>query len=250
MSLTKFRFLNSNALKLLACLFMLIDHTGFLLFPEIEVLRIIGRLALPLFAFTLSEGCRYTKNKTFHLAFLAVFALVIQVVYYLYDGSLYMSILVVFTFSVICIYALQFFKATLFSDKKVYLKLLSVLPFIGAVALTYFVNLHVVMDYGFWGCMLPVFASVFDFHRIPAPKLLQTLDCLPLRILCMSIGLVLLGFFSTPLDYIQFYALLAVPILLLYNGEKGKWKLKYFFYVFYPLHLVVLQGIAYLVFFL
>lgn len=246
MQASKLRFLNANALKLLACLFMLVDHIGFFLFPYVTALRIVGRLSFPLFAFSLSEGCRYTKNKTMHLALLAGLALLIQLVYYIYDGSLYMSVLVTFTFSVICIYALQFFKTTLFSDKKVYVKILSFLPFCIAVAVTYVANLFLQIDYGFWGSMLPVFASLLDFYRIPVPKLLQKADCLPLRVLCFSIGLILLAIFIPYLKEIQFFSLCAVPILLLYNGEKGKWNIKYFFYVFYPLHLVILQGIAYL----
>ena len=246
MQLTKIRFLNSNGIKLLACLFMLIDHIGLLLLPKVHALRIIGRLALPLFAFALAEGCRYTKNKIKHLALLSGLAFIVQLVYYLYDGSSYMSILVTFTCSVICIYALQFFKTTLFSTQRTYKKALAVLPFICAVAGTYLINTKVQIDYGFWGCMLPVFASLPDFYRIPAPKALQKADCLPIRIACMSIGLVLLSIFIPQLKDIQIFSLLAIPLLLLYNGEKGKWNIKYFFYVFYPSHLVILQGIAYL----
>ena len=41
----------------------------------------------------------------------------------------------------------------------------------------------------------------------------------------------------------QWYSLLALPLLLLYSGKRGKANLKYFFYIFYPVHLVVLQGI-------
>ena len=46
----------------------------------------------------------------------------------------------------------------------------------------------------------------------------------------------------------QIYALLALPLLCLYSGERGKVKMKYFFYVFYPLHLVLLEGIYVLVY--
>jgi hypothetical protein len=38
----------------------------------------------------------------------------------------------------------------------------------------------------------------------------------------------------------------AIPVLLLYNEQRGRLRLKYFFYIFYPLHLVILQGIAWL----
>ena len=55
--------LNGNHLKLIAAFSMLLDHAGILLFPQIRMLRIIGRLAYPIFAFMIAEGCRYTKNK-------------------------------------------------------------------------------------------------------------------------------------------------------------------------------------------
>ena len=57
------KFLTGNALKILAALFMTIDHIGVMLFPRVLVLRIIGRLALPIFAFMIAEGCKYTRNK-------------------------------------------------------------------------------------------------------------------------------------------------------------------------------------------
>lgn len=50
---------------------MFIDHVGLILFPEVIILRVLGRLAMPLFAFTFAEGCFYTHNKAAH--FLLVF---------------------------------------------------------------------------------------------------------------------------------------------------------------------------------
>ena len=43
---------------------------------------------------------------------------------------------------------------------------------------------------------------------------------------------------------IQYWSLLAVPLLVLYNGKPGRVRMKYFFYIFYPLHLVILYGIS------
>ena len=42
----------------------------------------------------------------------------------------------------------------------------------------------------------------------------------------------------------QIYSLFAIPLLALYSGKRGKANLKYFFYIFYPLHLVVIQAIS------
>ena len=43
---------------------------------------------------------------------------------------------------------------------------------------------------------------------------------------------------------VQYWSLLALPLLLCYSGRRGKGNLKYFFYIFYPAHLVVLEAIA------
>ena len=55
----KFRILTNNALKIIACVSMVFDHIGVIMFPEAMWLRAIGRLAYPLFAFCLAEGCYY-----------------------------------------------------------------------------------------------------------------------------------------------------------------------------------------------
>ena len=58
----KFGIFSNNVLKIIACITMLLDHMGFILFPEYPIFRIIGRIAFPIFAFLLAEGCYYTKN--------------------------------------------------------------------------------------------------------------------------------------------------------------------------------------------
>ena len=42
----------------------------------------------------------------------------------------------------------------------------------------------------------------------------------------------------------QWYALLSVPIMALYNGQRGKCRMKYLFYLYYPLHLVVIYALG------
>lgn len=54
--------MNRNQLKIIACISMLIDHIGYVLFPDVTVLRLIGRIAMPIFAFFIGEGCLYTKT--------------------------------------------------------------------------------------------------------------------------------------------------------------------------------------------
>ena len=66
-------------LKIIAILTMTIDHVGFFFFPDIEVLRIIGRLSFPLFAWLIANGAYHTKNMHAYLVRLFIFALISQV---------------------------------------------------------------------------------------------------------------------------------------------------------------------------
>ena len=65
-----------------------------------------------------------------------------------------------------------------------------------------------------------------------------------LPVLMLFAGLL---FLAADFGGVQYYSLLAIPLLLLYSGKRGKANLKYFFYIFYPVHLAVLQGIAWIV---
>jgi len=73
--------MNRNHLKLIACMSMLIDHIGYVLFPEAELLRIIGRIAMPIFAFFIGEGCLHTRDRKKYFLRLFVLALICQAVY-------------------------------------------------------------------------------------------------------------------------------------------------------------------------
>lgn len=247
-ALKKLRIFNSNTIKLIAAVFMFIDHLGLIFFPSSVVLRKIGRISMPIFAFAIAEGCRYTKNKWKHFLLLFGLGAACQLVYFIFDPSyIYLGILITFSLSTLMIYALQFAKKCTFAEKPNTLRILCAwLLFAALVTGTYFLCTIVEVDYGFWGCLLPVCASIFDFHRIPAPTILQKLDILPVRILCMAIPmfpLVFSNMYFMP-SSIRIYCFLAIPLLLLYNGEKGKANMKYFFYIFYPLHLGLLEGIA------
>ena len=219
-------FLSGNALKILAALFMTIDHIGVVLLPQNLLLRIIGRLAMPIFAFMIAEGCKYTRNRRKYFGMVFGLAVACQIVYAFVDSSLYLSILFTFSLSILTIYALQYWK----QQKSA----LSALVFLGTVVGVYVLNRIFTIDYGFWGCMLPVFAALCHGTKD---------DTLPRSIGLLGVGLV---FLALDIGTIQIYSLLALPLLFAYNGKRGKWRMKYFFYIFYPVHLVVLQAIAWL----
>jgi hypothetical protein len=71
--------LNTFALKIIAITSMLIDHVGAVLFPHLEWMRIVGRLAFPIFAYLLVEGFFYTKDVKKYMMRLGLFALISEV---------------------------------------------------------------------------------------------------------------------------------------------------------------------------
>lgn len=234
--------LSGNALKLIAAFSMLIDHIGVMLLPESEVLRIVGRLAFPIYAFMIAEGCARTRHKRRY--FLSVFALGAgcQLVYFLYDGSTYLGILITFSLSILMIYALQDMKETaLAASASRARRCIAWLAFPLLVAAVYRMNRYLTIDYGFWGCMLPVLASVFRRPASLAPSRLDALDRLGVHVAMLCLGLVIL---SCEHGGVQPFSLCAVPLLSLYSGLRGTWSMKSFFYIFYPAHLAVLALLA------
>lgn len=226
----QFGILNGNHLKLIAAVTMLLDHAGILLFPGIALFRILGRLAYPIYAYMVAEGCRYTRNKLRY--FLLVFGMgaACQIVYYFFSGDTYLNILLTFSCSIALIYALQASYAAKTWQKQALWSIL----FCAGFLTVYGLDQLITIDYGFWGVMAPVFVSFAYLRKFPHW----------MSVLLLGVALLLLG---ADLGGIQHYALLSIPLLLLYSGKRGKYSMKYFFYIFYPVHLVVLQGIAMLI---
>ncbi len=222
--------LNNNQLKILAVLSMLSDHIGKELLPELEFLQIFGRLAFPIFAFMIAEGCYYTREKKKYLLKIACLAAGCQMVYFIAERSFYQNVLITFSLSILTIFAIDYFL------KKKNLK--SVLILFSDIAMLFFMcyvmpeilhGFHI--DYGFFGVLLPV---VVYFAPNKVFKLIFTfVTLLPL---------------SAELGGIQWYSLCSVALIAFYNGKRGKMNLKYLFYVFYPLHLALIYLIKTLFF--
>ena len=228
----------NNILKVIACISMFIDHLGYIFFPRVIIFRIIGRLAFPLFAYMIAEGTRYTKSKVRYFFSIFGLAVVCQIVYFIVERDLYLNTLMTFSISILLIYSLQYFKEQFCRNQSIPKMILSGILFIILIAGVYVLNIFVEVDYGFFGCILPVFASIL--HGVDMEKK-GVLDNKCMHILAFSIGLLLLCLFSH--WTIQYYSFISVILLLLYNGTRGRYNIKYFFYIFYPLHLAVLYGI-------
>ncbi len=238
----KFAVLNRNHIKILACLTMLIDHAGVLLFPESEWLYYIGRLSMPLFAYCIAEGCRYTSNKWKYFLRVLILGLLCQAFYLgeqLLSGrihSYYFNILLTFSFSMVICFAYLFWEKQ--SEKGESGKtMLAAFLFFGSVLLAFLADEFCVLisdwthaeclfDYGFRGMILPLAAVIGKDHKT--------------RFVTFSLGIILFCITSYQIVWYVWFALLDILILAFYNGKKGKWKMQYVFYLFYPLHLGVL----------
>lgn len=222
--------LNANQLKLLALITMTVDHIGVLFLPQCAILRIIGRLSLPIYAFLVAEGCRHTRSMKGYLTKVAVLAGVCQIIYLVAAQSLYQCILVTLSMSIGLIWLIQ-------NSMKKNTRGARVLICAG-IAGAYFITeiLPPILsetgfgvDYGFFGVLLPV---AFYLGKKPWGSLAAG-------------GLMLVGL-GCVYGGIQWLALLTLPILLTYNGQRGKMNLKYIFYLYYPAHLGILQLIFWL----
>lgn len=238
-----FGFFTNNAIKILACVFMAIDHVGLAFFSQFPIFRIIGRIAFPLFAFLIAEGCKYTKNKTRRLGIIAALGIVFLLFYYIYDGRIYGNIFLTFSVSIAIIYVLDFCKKLVFESNRVINILVGIfLPLI-TVALAYLLYDKVYFEYGFAGMMLPVVVSLVNFKDIKAPQLFHMLDCHAVKLVLMSLWMLLLCY-KPNLGDIQYFCFLSILVLCFYNGKAGTKKFKYLFYIFYPAHLVIIEGIS------
>lgn len=220
--------LTNNQLKLLAMLAMTLDHVGIVFFPQVLWLRIVGRLAFPIYAYMIAEGCRHTRRPLRYLSGIATMAVLCQVVYFFAMGSVYQCILVTFSLSICLILLIRY-------AQKQQTTLSWLLVFSGFAAALFLCHglpallphTDYQVDYGMIGVLVPVFVylGTGNISRL-------AMFTLGLLGLCFAFG------------GIQWLCLLAIPLLALYNGQRGKWNIKWLFYLFYPAHLAVIQLIA------
>ena len=106
-----------NSKAYCASLSMLIDHAGLMLFNDNPTMRMIGRLAFPIFAFFIAEGFRYTRNRGKYFMRVFLLGVICQIVYTIADGSVYIGILLVFSLSIILMYLLDCLKTAVKGQK-------------------------------------------------------------------------------------------------------------------------------------
>lgn len=209
--------MSSFVLKLLAMTSMAIDHTGAILFPENEVLRIVGRLAFPIYCFLLAEGFVYTSSRRRYLFRMAVWGVVLEPVFDLaFYGTtwqpVHQNVFFTLFFGLIALWLLERF----FPQNPVLGISLVLLPFLAAELL--------LTDYGGFGVLLIVLFYACRCRRIAG----------------LSAFALLNTGFSLTSNWTQLAGGLAVIPLAFYNGKRGPKLPGWLFYAFYPAHLLLL----------
>lgn len=228
MEILQARRLSQNQLKIVAAIAMLIDHIGAQILPQIVIFRIIGRLAFPIFSYFIYEGFHYTKNRKKYFSKIFVLGIICAGIYYMYSGEIYGNVLITFSLSIVALYVTEILHKAI-SGKEITAGIYSVTFLVGLITMIWIITRLFYIDYGIIGVFLPVFAEaggkwIDKKNRYSA-------------LMAFSIGVLLL---ALNLGGIQYFGLMAVLLLFLYNGERGSMKLKNFFYWFYPVHLAAI----------
>jgi len=208
-------FFTAFALKVIASGSMLIDHTG-VIFDTPEYFRMIGRVAFPIYAYMIAQGCKYTNNIYRYSARLFIFALISQIPFsfaFFQGYQLYINIFFTLFLGVCCV--LIYEKVKMKTGWGV--AILPTLPLLWVAEACR-------TDYGAVGVGL-----IFIIY-LAGPENRIT------RSVTMTAGLLILYWG----DWIYFvFAMTAVVLVFLYNGKQGP-RFKWAFYVFYPAHITAL----------
>lgn len=237
---------SSFMLHVLAMFFMLCDHTWATLLPSWEWLTCVGRIAFPIFAFMLVEGYFHTHNLKKYFKRLFIFALISEIPFdFMYGGSWFypyhQNVMWTFIIALFGMYLMDKIRA----KKKLWVRIVlcSLVVFAGFI-----LGYATMVDYYGIGIL-----TVFIFYFFRSKKWWSILG----QIVCMYIlNVSILGGYYYPITIFGFeieliqqsLALLALIPIWLYKGRQGYHSkpFQYFCYAFYPLHIVVLVLIGFL----
>lgn len=246
------RGVSSFSLKMIAVVTMFIDHTAAIILARAltegqtagyitnlnygkweliyEAMRIVGRMAFPIYCFLLVEGFMHTRNVWKYLGRMAIFAVISEVPFDLaFSNQIwnwsYNSVYVTLFLGLAVITAIHWIDETIHVDNRSLLhKYLKCFAIVATILAGMVVAEMMHTDYSAAGIAAISIMYVFRNNRM----------------ISFGAGVAALGIISSPTE---FYALLMLYPIYKYHGVQGP-KLKYFFYAFYPAHILLLYGIS------
>ncbi len=233
-------------LKLIAIITMLIDHTGAIIYTDNLIFRIIGRLSFPIFAFLIAEGYAHTRDSKKYISRVFIFAMISQIpfflAFYLYDGSFNIYDIVNYfsgNLNVLFTFTLALFAIWSYENMN---KILSAFVVFSLCLLATSLG----VDYSFYGVLL---VFVFYIFKSKTGKILAFF-VVHFIYLCQTRGIITfvdgipsintLIFMNISYTLVMIMPLVSSIFIYFYNGQLGSKKLKWFFYVFYPAHILIL----------
>ena len=222
--------LSQESLKGIACVTMLIDHTA-VVFGLPMWLRVIGRLAFPIYCFLIAEGIAHTRSPGRYFLRLGMMAVLSEPIYdfVLYGGRslwAHQNVLWLLLLGALMVEGMGQVQRPVW-------KVLLMVP-------CYFIADALHLSYGGNGILL---IALFGLTRgAPGSLWLQAAGMLLINGLMPSAHIGILGVNVS----VQLFGALAMVPIALYSGEKrtGSRALSWAFYVFYPLHLLALYGLS------
>jgi hypothetical protein len=213
----------SDYLKIIAMVTMAIDHIAFYFLPYSStsyiIMRMIGRLAFPIFAYYIAMGYKNTSDLNRYILRMGIFALIAQIPFYFFVHKIfYLNVMFTFTFALIM---LKLF------EKKNYL-------WFALIFLADFLK----MDYGAYGLIM-----VLIFHVFSEEKIKMYVYLLILTLVYNSLDVLQYGAFNIRM-YTQVLCVMALP--LIYTDFPPIRINKYISYLFYPVHIGIIVLVGYL----
>ena len=199
---------------------MFLDHYHYIVGGS-EMLNVIGRIAFPIFAFTLNEGYVHTRSLKKYLLRLFIFAVSIQMPSILFGYDYPMNIFFTLFLGLlsICIFNLK--------KMNVILKII-------LIGFILFFSQKFKLDYGIYGILVIINFNIFRNNKF---KILMNFLVLNIY------NVIFPKVFDLPDT--QLFSLISLVFIFMYNGEKGR-SMKYFFYLFYPIHFFILEVIKFI----
>ncbi len=207
-------------LKWVGILSMTLDHIGILIYKDYDFFRMIGRLAFPIFGFVLIYNFMYhTKSKVKYIKRLVLFSVLFETIHFFVLKNSYVGLNIFFIYSM-ALYFLYMFELVQDSKERSKEKIL----FVSVIfALLLYVSIYT--EYGISGLLLTIsfyFTLKYKHLIIVTLFLLALLNAPAVKYILSTLAVV-------PLGYLIAKCSVTIP------------RSRYFFYLYYPVHLLALK---------